>query len=82
MDSCNRFWFQPKGEQEQIAQIRRELNPAHSSRIIRAIDMNTVITLGQIVAAKKDGIVYRGKVMGIEQNSEGTSNVFQVRIFI
>lgn len=52
------------------------------SRVIRQIDVNTVITLGQIVAARKDGIVYRGKVMSIDLDSEKASYIYQVRVFI
>lgn len=78
VDSCNRFWFQPKCVEAQVEKIHQELNSAHRSRCIRPIDVNVPIKLSQIVAVKTDDVVYRGKVINIKRDRRSASHIYQV----
>lgn len=82
VDSCDRFWFQPKNERERLERYHNELNSDLSKRFIKRCYTPKDIEVGQVVAVLNDNIYVRGKVIHIVEDIENNhteKNVYQVR---
>lgn len=72
IESPERFWFQPKSEQEQIECWNDELNPIELSDIIQQIPSVNDIKIGDLIAAPRNGVYHRAKVTAIKkEETEG-----------
>lgn len=79
VESCDRFWFQPKSEQETLKKFFEELNSETVRRIAVPFTSDDEIAIGQMVAARnpRDWKLHRAIVVGSDIVEE--EKLFEVR---
>lgn len=80
-ENCERFWFQPKREDEQIGKIFKMLNSGQSySRTLAEFDETDDIDPNGVIAAreKRNGSFFRARILGSEYDEVSDSLVYTV----
>lgn len=80
-ENCERFWFQPKREDEKIRNIFKALNSGLSyGRVLVEIDENDDIEANGLFAArdKSNGLYYRARIVGTDFDESSESLIYSV----
>lgn len=80
-ENCERFWFQPKREDEQIRNISKILNSGQSyGRTLVEFDETDDIDTNGVIAAreKRSGTFFRARILGSEFDEISDSLVYTV----